>query len=152
MKRSDAHCAIVALTSRLDFPTWSFRSLLGFPSSQCTSMHMPRLENPADSPHPHHCGCFTWTSSTLQPSSVGTSFVLGAMPALQDHGNPCGLCIALCTLRLFCSPDCLAKTKQESHHDPRAPPQAQHAIRVGGWPLPDRDFHPARCTKLRLAH
>jgi hypothetical protein len=27
----------------------------------------------------------------------------GAMPALQDHGNPCGLCIALSTLHLSCS-------------------------------------------------
>jgi hypothetical protein len=29
--------------------------------------------------------------------------IFGAMPALQDHGNPCGLCIALSTLHLFCS-------------------------------------------------
>ena len=31
------------------------------------------------------------------------------------------------------------------------PPQAQHSIRVGGWPLPDWDLHPARYAKLVLA-
>ena len=53
MKRSDSQYAIVHLTSRLNFTTSSLRNILGLPSSRCTSMHMPRLENPADSPHPH---------------------------------------------------------------------------------------------------
>ena len=103
MERSDSQCVIVGFISRFSCPTWSFRNTLGLPSSRCTSMHMPRLENPADSPHPHHCGCFTWASSTLQLSPIGTSFIFGAMPALQDHGNPCGLRTSLCTLHLFCS-------------------------------------------------
>jgi len=33
--------------------------------------------------------------------------LFGAMPALQDHGYPCGLRISLCTLHLSCSFDCL---------------------------------------------
>ena len=94
---------------------------MGLPSSQCTSMHMPRLENPADFPHPHQYGCFAWTSSTLQLWSVETNSIFGAIPALQDHGNPCGLRISLCTLHLFCSPV-----------NSLTPPQAQHSIRVGG--------------------
>ena len=40
-------------------------------------MHMPRLENPADSPHAHHTGCFAWKSSTLQLWSVETNFFSG---------------------------------------------------------------------------
>lgn len=47
-------------------------------------------------------GCFTWTSSTLQLSSIGRSFVFGAIPALQDRDNPYGLCNSLCTLHLVC--------------------------------------------------
>jgi hypothetical protein len=31
------------------------------------------------------------------------------------------------------------------------PPWTQDAIRVGGYPLPDRDLHPARDAKLFLA-
>ena len=31
------------------------------------------------------------------------------------------------------------------------PPWTQDSIRVGGEPLPDRDFHPARDAKLILA-
>ena len=31
------------------------------------------------------------------------------------------------------------------------PPQTQHSIPAVGYTLPDRDFHPARYTKLRLA-
>jgi hypothetical protein len=31
------------------------------------------------------------------------------------------------------------------------PPWTQDSIRVGGYPLPDRDFHPARDAKLILA-
>ena len=114
MKRSDSQCVIVGFISRFSFPTRSFRNTLGLPSSQCTSMHMPRLDNPADSPHPHHRGCFTWTSSTLQLSPIGTSFIFGAMPALQDHGNPCGLRTSLCTLHLFCSLDCLAEPDRKA--------------------------------------
>jgi hypothetical protein len=32
-----------------------------------------------------------------------------------------------------------------------APPWTQDSLRVGGYPLPDRDFHPARDAKLILA-
>ena len=108
MKRSDSQSFFVALIFRFDFPTCSFRKRLGLPSSQCTSMYMPRLKNPADSPHPHLSGCFAWTSSALQLSSVGTNLIFEAIPALQDHGNPYGLYISLCTLHLYCSFDCLA--------------------------------------------
>ncbi len=45
----------------------------------------------------------TWTSSTLQFSSIGRNFIFGAIPALQDYGNPYGLCNSLCTLHLVCS-------------------------------------------------
>ena len=108
MKRSDSQSFFVALIFRFDFPTCSFRKRLGLPSSRCTSMHMPRLDNPADSPHPYLSGCFAWTSSALQLSSVGTNLIFEAIPALQDHGNPYGLRISLCTLHLSCSFDCLA--------------------------------------------
>jgi len=47
--------------------------------------------------------CFTWTSRTLQLSSIGRNFIFGAMPALQGYGNPYGLCHSLCTLHLVCS-------------------------------------------------
>ena len=32
--------------------------------------------------------------------------------------------------------------------DPSTPPRTQDSIRVGSYPLPDGDFHPARCSEL----
>ena len=37
------------------------------------------------------------------------------------------------------------------HRVSTAPPWTQDSLRVGGYPLPDRDFHPARDAKLFLA-
>src|SRR4029453_6347748 len=37
------------------------------------------------------------------------------------------------------------------HRVSTSPPWTQDSIRVGGSPLPDRDFHPARDAKLFLA-
>jgi hypothetical protein len=85
---------------RFGFPTCSFRNILGLPSSRYTSMHMPRLENPADSPHPHQCGCFAWTSSTLQLSSVETNFFSGRCQHFRITVIP--VAYALLCLRFTC--------------------------------------------------
>ena len=64
-----------------------------------------------------------------------------AMSKLSQHvrvrGHPCGLQDALATLRPSCSPLSLT-----------TPPWTHDALRMDGYPLPDRDFHPARDAKL----
>jgi hypothetical protein len=100
MRRSDSQRIIVDLTFRLSFPTKSFWNPLGLPSSRYTSMHMPRLDNPADSPHPHQSGCFAWTSSTLQLSSVETNFFSGRCQHFRITVIP--MAYALLCLRFTC--------------------------------------------------
>jgi hypothetical protein len=78
-------------------------------------------------------------SGALKPSASAI-----AMSKLYQHfrvrGHPYGLQDALSTLRPSCSPFYLP-----------TPPWTQDSIRVGGYPLPGRDFHPARDAKLFLA-
>ena len=73
---------------------------MGLPSSQCTSMHMPRLDNPADSSHPHQFGCFTWTSSTLQLWSVEISLFSGRCQHFRITAIP--VAYALLCVRFTC--------------------------------------------------
>lgn len=100
MKRSDSQCIIDGLTFRLSFPTNSLWNTLGLPSSWYTSTHMPRLDNPADSPHPHHGGCFAWTSSTLQLWSVETNLFSGRCQHFRITAIP--MAYALLCLRFTC--------------------------------------------------
>ena len=60
--------------------------------------------------------------------------------ASGEHPSPCGLYDSLCTLRVGRSTVCLSF------------PITQHSVRVVGYSLPDRVFHPARNTRLGLAH
>ena len=80
-----------------------------------------------------------WPSGAFKPSASAM-----ALSKLYQHfrvrGHPYGLQDALSTLRPSCSPFYLT-----------TPPWTQDSIRVGGYPLPDRDFHPARDAKLILA-
>jgi len=60
--------------------------------------------------------------------------------ASGEHPSPCGLYDSLCTLRVGRSTIRLSF------------PITQHSVRVVGYSLPGRDFHPARNTRLGLAH
>ena len=99
---SDSQQIIVRLTFRLDFPTSSQRNLLGLPSSQHFSSHMPRLKTP---PTLH---ILTKTDASLglrvrcYPRQSEIHNFRGDI-YLQDRDNPCGLRDSLCTLHLSCS-------------------------------------------------
>ena len=58
---------------------------------------------------------------------------------VRGRGSPCGRQDTLSTPRPSCSP---------CQH---GSPWTQDSLRVGGYPLPGRDFHPARDAKLFLA-
>ncbi len=74
----------VGLTFRFGFPTqYSAGNHQGLPSSRYISSYMPQLENPAESSQPCPYGRYTWTSSTLQLSSLGTVIYVEAIPALR---------------------------------------------------------------------
>jgi len=76
--------------------------------------------------------------------------IFGAIPTLQGHGTPYGLYNSLSTLHDDCSPGWVLTLK--STHYSQAPHNAQDSIRVAGYALPDRDFHPASYNKLRMSH
>jgi hypothetical protein len=80
-------------------------------------------------------------SGALKPSASATSAVSKLCQHFRVRGHPYGLQDTLSTLRPSCSPGVIALT----------PPWTQDSLRVGGSPLPDRDFHPARDAKLFLA-
>ncbi len=63
-------------------------------------MHMPRLENPADSPQPHLNGRFAWTSSTLLLWSVETNLFSGRCQHFRITVIP--MAYALLCLRFTC--------------------------------------------------
>src|SRR2546428_5030891 len=94
------------------------------------------LRTPADLHNLAKSVALMLPSGALKPSASAI-----AMSKLYQHfrvrGHPYGLQDALSTLRPSCSP--LYFT---------TPPWTQDSIRVGGYPLPDRDFHPARDAKL----
>ena len=110
---------------------------------------MPRSWTPAAPGEPNHSGSFVLTSSTLTLSSTAL-ISLTRLCCLGEVRLPCGLRHSLCTLHLlrFACLHQPVKTGVQS----ATPREAQHSIRVAGQALPGRDFHPARSTKLRLAH
>jgi hypothetical protein len=165
MERSGSRCVVVGLAFRLDVPTCSFRNTSGLPSSRCTSMHMPRLENPADSPHPHQGGCFTWTSSTLQPSSVGTKAFSGRCQHVRITVIPvayaflCGpktLRGAGSTLHRFCS-QCAYARRIHYGDFPKHCSATGATLDTGGWlalsrqGLPPCKVHQASLGALTLS-
>ena len=111
---------------------------LGLP--KCFDVSLPAchgLRTPADLP------CLATTDGRVLPSgALKPSASAIAMSKLSQHcrvrGHPCGLQDALSTLRPSCSPSYCT-----------TPPWTQDSIRGGGYPCPDRDFHPARDAKLR---
>ena len=61
--------------------------------------------------------------------------IFGAIPTLQGHGIPYGLCNSLSTLHVGCSSGREKKyifNSQESVRDPQSPRNAQDSIRVVG--------------------
>ena len=81
-----------------------------------------------------------WPSGAFKPSASALS-LFEAVPALQGARSPLrppGYSVDASPILFTVS---LLTT----------PPWTQDAIRVGGSPLPDRDFHPARDAQLFLA-
>ena len=103
MSKSDFQRVVVGLAFGWASLPLPYGTPLDLSSSQYISLYMPRLDNSADSPQPYLCGCFAWTSTALQASSVRTLFIIEAIPALQEHAIPYGLYNSLCTLHLSCS-------------------------------------------------
>ncbi len=110
---------------------------------------MPRSRTPAAPREPYQNGSSVLTSSTFTLWSTALMSLTG-LNCLGKVRLPCGLRHSLCTLHLFRFA-CLhqpVKTGVQS----ATPTEAQHSIRAAGQALPGRDFHPARSTKLCLAH
>ena len=83
---------------------------------------------------------------TVTPSPPALSSVTRLYQDFRERGLPCGLRGSLCTLQLL-------RSALGPPFSSLAPPQQlQHSVRVAGWALPGRDFHPARNAKLCLAH
>ena len=99
--------------------------------------------------------CPTFASGSRWGLPSSQRFSNEAKIASGWRGHPSGLQDSLCTLHLS-----LFTLATDSFPLQRCPPWAQHSLRVGGQPLrgitsdpsPDRDLHPARNAKLRLAH
>ena len=115
------------------------------------SLYMPR---PEDTDRPSGISpvqCQSKLCKETDDSIVSASVTLKTSPsafilltmlyhASEVRITSCGLYDSLCTLRVGRSTVCLSF------------PITQHSIRVAGYyTLPDRDLHPARSTKLRLA-
>ena len=119
--------------------------------SRCArlSCRMPRSRTPAAPREPDQNGSSVLTSSTLTLWS--TALISLTRPnRLGKVRLPYGLRHSLCTLHLFRSA-CLHQPVRTGVQSAN-PTEAQHSIRAAGQALPDRDFHPARSTKLCLAH
>ena len=96
------------------------------------------LRTPADLPLLALSAGRVLPAGAFKPSASAPS-LCEAVPALQGtrlHLRPPGGSVYASPLL------CTALT---------APPWTPDAIRVGGYPLPDRDLHPARDAKLILA-
>jgi len=109
---------------------------------KCSDVPLPpfhELRTPTDLPNLAKSVALVLPAGACKPSASAC-----AISKLYQHfrvrGHPYGLQDALSTLRPSCSPFYLP-----------TPPWTQDAIRVGGYPLPGRDFHPARDAKLFLA-
>ena len=100
---------------------------LDITSSQNISLYMPRFDNSADSPHPCHNGCFAWTSTALQASSVRMYY----RSDTNTSGTriPYGLYNSLSTLRISCSSDCVLTQESISNLRLRVTRKTRY-----GWP------------------
>ena len=83
-----------------------------------------------------------FVSASVSTYNVAICFISITMlyHASGEHPSPCGLYDSLCTLRVGRSTIRLSF------------PVTQHSVRVVGYSFPDRDSHPARNTRLCLAH
>ena len=79
-------------------------------SSRNISLYMPRFNNSADSPQPcrveKKIGCFAWTSTALQASSIRTLYYRSDTNTSGTR-IPYGLYNSLSTLHVGCSSDCV---------------------------------------------
>jgi len=73
---------------------------------------------------------------TLKPSASATS-------SFRSCTSTSGRAITPTAYRILC-----LRLAHLVRHLPAAPPWTQDSIRVGGWPLPDGDSHPARYAEL----
>ena len=99
------------------------------------------LRTPADLPLLASADSLVWPSVCVKTLGVRNKRHVEAGPALQETRfslRPTGYSV-------YASPILFAVSSLTT------PPWTQDSIRVGGEPLPDRDFHPARDAKLVLA-
>lgn len=130
---SDSQGAIVRLAffAQQPYPPPA-GALLGLTSSWNLSLHMPRLENPADPPQPRQDGCFTWTSAALQALSIRTLYCRGDT-STSGSRNPYGLCNSLSTLHAGCSA-ARGRVAPRTGKCMRSTASAQRArLDTGGW-------------------
>lgn len=107
-------------------------STLDLTSSWSLSLHMPRFDNSADSPQPCQSGCFAWTSTALQASSVRTLYCRSDANASGSR-NPYGLCNSLSTLHAGCSA-VRGRVAPRTGKCMRSTASAQRArLDTGGW-------------------
>ncbi len=116
------------------------RNVRGLPSACDVSLPACHgLRTPADLPILAKADSLVWPSVCVKTLGVRNKRLSKLYQHFRGHGSPCGLQDTRSTLRPSCSP-C-----------PTTPPWTQDSLRVGGYSLPDRDFHPARDAKLFLA-
>jgi hypothetical protein len=101
---------------------------------------MPRPEDSGGPAQPGHIGCAHVAFGSVKTLGVRNCHV-EAVPALQGARSP--LRPPGCSV--YASPILFARVVTPT------PPWTQDSIRVDGWSLPDRDFHPARDATLILA-
>ena len=111
---------------------------LGLPKFLCASLPACHgLRTPADLPLLAFTGEHVLPSGALKPSASATS-------AFRSCTSTSGCAVTPAAYRMLCLRFAHLVRRDPSH----APPWTQDSIRVGGYPLPDRDFHPARDAKL----
>jgi hypothetical protein len=98
------------------------------------------LRTPADLPFLAIPDGRVLPSGAFRPSASAMS-LFEAVPALQGARSP----LRPPGYSVYASPILFAASTTTT------PPWTQDSLRVGGYPLPDRDFHPARDAKLILA-
>ena len=101
---------------------------------------MPRPEDSGGPALPRHTGWARVAFGSVKTLGVRNCHV-EAVPALQGARSP----LRPTGCSVYASPILFAASFLAT------PPWTQDSIRVGGYSLPDRDFHPARDAKLILA-
>ena len=107
---------------------------------QRLSSCMPRPEDSGGPFHPRQTDGLVLPSVCVKTLGVRDSH-FEAVPALQGTRLP----LRPTGYSVYASSILFAASSLAT------PPWTQDSIRVGGYPLPDRDFHPARDAKLFLA-